>query len=145
MDFILYPRYSWHNRPHYQWSQSHTSAKLAHQATLPMDFILYPCYSWHNRTHYQWTLSYTPATAGTLGHITKWLKLILLLQLINRLKYQGTLCHSILTVGKPCHTTKGFIPKQMLHLQRGTTSQCNKGLSLTPTTPIAGTTVLSTK
>jgi len=87
MESVTYPCYTWHNRPHYQWTLSYTPAtadksghitngiylipllKLANQATLPMEFILYPCYSWQIRPHYQWNLSYTPATADTSGHI----------------------------------------------------------------------------
>jgi hypothetical protein len=81
MESVSYLCYSWHNRPHYQWIQSHTPAtadtsghstngvslipllQLAHQATLPMDSVSYPCYSWHNRPHYQLAQTYTPATA----------------------------------------------------------------------------------
>ena len=62
MDFTVYPCYSWHIRPYYQWTLLYTPAtasttghitnglycipllQLAHQAILPMDFTVYSCY-----------------------------------------------------------------------------------------------------
>jgi hypothetical protein len=128
MDFILHPCYSWYIRPHYQWMLSYNPAtagttdhmtnglystpllQLVHQATLQMDVIIYPCYSWYNRPHYQLSQTYTPATAD-----------------------------------KRDWSTKGLTAKPIYLQCEKTTSQCNKGLALTPTTPIAGTTVLRSK
>jgi 8-oxo-dGTP pyrophosphatase MutT (NUDIX family) len=102
MDFTVYPCYSYHNRPHYQWTLSYTPAtagtsghianglyciplpQLTHQTILPMDFTVYHCYSRHIRLYYQWTLLHTPATAGTSGHITNGFYCIPLLQLAHQ-------------------------------------------------------------
>ena len=69
MASVTYPCYSWHIRPHYQWTLSYTPAtagtsghitnglycipllQVAQQATLPMKSVTYPCYSWHIRPH----------------------------------------------------------------------------------------------